>query len=130
MTSELTYLTYMAILCILLWAPYIFAGAAKFGFLTTADYKIPPERGLPDWVNRAHRAHLNLVENLPSFAALVLVAHLADANSDLTAMAAATVFWARVVQTFVHMTGIPYVRTLAFFAGWLGMLAIAWEILF
>ena len=129
MTTELTYLVWTAILCLALWLPYIGAGAAQFGFLTVADYREPPQRDLPSWVERAHRAHLNLLENLPSFATLVLIAHVTDSNTSVTAVAAAAFFWARVVQTAVHYLGTPYVRTLAFSVGWVAQLAIAWQIL-
>ena len=129
MTADLTYLTWTAVLAILLWLPYIAGGAGKFGLLTAADYKLPPDRELPAWIRRAHRAHLNLLENLPSFAALILVAHVAGAANSTTATAAAVFFWARVAQTVVHMAGTPYLRTLTFTVGWAAQLAIAWQLL-
>ena len=85
MTTELTYLAWTAVLCILLWVPYIAAGASQHGFLTPADYRVPGSRVLPEWANRAQRAHLNLIENLPSFAALVLIAHLTGTSTETTA---------------------------------------------
>ena len=130
MTIELTYLAWTAVLCILLWIPYIAAGASQYGMLTPAEYKVPGSRVLPEWANRAQRAHLNLLENLPSFAALILVAHLAGISTETTAIAAAVFFWARIVQTVVHVMGIPYVRTAAFFVGMVAQVAIASEILF
>lgn len=130
MTTELTYLAWTAVLCILLWIPYIGAGASQYGLLTPDDYKIPGSRVLPAWANRAQRAHFNLLENLPSFAALILIAHLAEANTETTAIAAAVFFWARIVQTVVHVMGTPYLRTAAFFVGIIAQLTIASEILF
>lgn len=129
MTTELNYLAWTAVLCILLWIPYIAAGASQHGLLTAADYRVPGSRILPEWANRARRAHFNLLENLPSFAALVLVAHLTGTTTETTAIAAAVFFWARVVQTAVHIMGTPYVRTIAFFFGFVAQLTIAWEIL-
>ena len=39
---------------------------------------------MPEWGKRAERAHLNLLANLPAFAALVLVAGLAvDESSQI-----------------------------------------------
>lgn len=130
MTIELTYLAWTAVLCILLWIPYIAAGASQHGFLTPEDYKTPGSRVLPAWANRAQRAHLNLLENLPSFAALILVAHLVGVDTETTAIAAAVFFWARIVQTIVHILGVAYVRTAAFFVGMVAQIAIASEILF
>lgn len=129
MTTELTYLAWTAVLCVLLWIPYIGAGASRHGLLTPADYKVPGSRVLPQWANRAQRAHLNLLENLPSFASLVLIAHLTGTNNETTAIAAAAFFWARIVQTVVHIMGTAYIRTVAFFVGVVAQLAIASEIL-
>ena len=70
-----------------------------------------PTPELPDWVVRANRTHINLVENLPSFAALVLVAHVAGAANGTTAAAAAVFFWARLAHALVFLFGIPYLRT-------------------
>lgn len=130
MTIELTYLAWTAVLCILLWIPYMAAGASQHGFLTPDDYKVPGTRVLPAWANRAQRAHFNLLENLPSFAALILIAHATEANTTTTALAAAVFFWARILQTIVHIMGVPYVRTAAFFVGIVAQLTIASEILF
>ena len=47
-----------------------------------------------------------------------------------TAIAAAAFFWARIVQTVVHILGVPYIRTAAFFVGMVAQLTIAGEILF
>ena len=30
-------------------------------------------------------------------------------------------FWARVAHAFVFILGVPYLRTLAFLAGWVGV---------
>ncbi|NIQ52376.1 MAG: MAPEG family protein, partial [Gammaproteobacteria bacterium] len=49
--------------------------------------------------------------------------------TEATAFAAAAFFWARVVQTVVHLAGIPYVRTAAFAVGTFAQFVIAAEIL-
>ena len=60
-----------------------------------------------------------MVENLPAFAALVIIAHLTDVNATA---GAALFFWARLVHAVVHIMGLPYIRTLAFASSWVGML--------
>ena len=130
MTTELTYLAWTAVLCLILWVPYIAAGASQYGFLTPDEYKVPGSRILPEWANRAQRAHFNLLENLPSFTVLILIAHLTGTSTETTAVAAAAFFWARIVQTVVHIMGVPYLRTAAFFVGIVAQLTIASEILF
>ena len=129
MKAELLYLAWTSVLCLLLWLPYIGAAVAKYGFLKAADYKVPPARDLPAWANRAHRTHLNLVENLPSFAALVLIAHALGVSNSITAAAAAVFFWSRLLHAAVHIAGTPYLRTPVFTVGWIAQLVIAWQIL-
>ncbi|MGI9318643.1 MAG: MAPEG family protein [bacterium] len=129
MTADLTYLTWTAVLCLLLWIPYIAGTVAKNGLMTAEEYKTPLERDHPDWLRRCNRAHVNLVENLPAFAALILVAHVSGEASATTATAAMIFFWARVVHAVGYIGGIPYVRTICFSIGAFASLAIAWEIL-
>jgi uncharacterized MAPEG superfamily protein len=130
MTTELLYLTWVSVLCLLLWVPYIAGESLTFGSLTPNDYKVPPLRTRPTWINRSHRSHLNLVENLPSFATLILVAHVSNSNTMITSVAAMIFFWSRIAQTIIHFSGIPYLRTLLFLTGWISQLVIAYEIVF
>ena len=60
---------------------------------------------LPPWVNRANRAHVNAVENLAPFAAVVLVAQAAAVSTPVTAYCAAIYFYVRLVHALVHITG-------------------------
>ena len=129
MTPDLTYLALTAALCLVLWIPYIAGTVVKNGLLTAEEYKTPLEREHPDWLRRCNRAHVNLVENLPAFAALVLVAHVAGESSSATATAATVFFWARVVHAIGYIAGIPYVRTIFFAIGTFASLFIAWEVL-
>jgi uncharacterized MAPEG superfamily protein len=52
---------------------------------------------------RINRAHLNTVENLPIFAAIVLTAWVAGAESHLFNLLAMIVLVARIVQSIVHI---------------------------
>ncbi|WP_455206473.1 MAPEG family protein [Kaarinaea lacus] len=79
---------------------------------------------LPQWAQRAQAAHVNLTENLVHFSALVIVAHLATASNDVTAMGATLFFWARVAYLVIYTVGIPWLRTVAFMAGFAGEIMI------
>jgi uncharacterized MAPEG superfamily protein len=123
MTSELTALTFSAVLCALLAVPYGFPQTSVWGLrVAMGNRENPPP--LPEWANRAIRAHRNMLENLPHFSVLVIVAVLADSTNQLTAWGAWGFFAARLVHAVVYIAGIPYVRTAAFFAGILAELAI------
>ena len=63
MTTELFYLLLTAILTGVLWIPVVIGYVLSRGPLKPSDYKVAPTSPLPDWVNRAHRAHMNAVEN-------------------------------------------------------------------
>jgi len=108
-----------------LWLPYVLERIQSQGLKPVLNYpENPPAPAV--WAQRAQRAHLNLVENLPAFAALVIIAHLIGVDAG---GGAALFFWARVVQAIVHILGISYVRTLAFAASWVGMLIIFFSVL-
>ena len=130
LTPDLRVLTYSALLCLLLWVPYVLAVIKTRGLAATAGYPTGVSDGLPEWAKRSARAHANLVENLAPFAALVIVAHLAGAANAATAMAAWVFFGARLVQATVHIAGIPWLRTAAFFVGWGANLAIFRQIIY
>jgi len=128
MTKDLLYLALSAGLCAVLWVPYILSRIQTWGLVNAVGYpKEQPE--LPAWAQRSTRVHLNMVENLAPFAALVLVAHVAGVAGETTALGAALFFWARVVHAVVFTLGIPWVRTLAFFVSWVGMILIFIEII-
>ncbi len=124
MTTELTMLAWTAALCAVLWVPYTLQAIATRGLVRVMGYPKPDDKKLPDWAARAYRAHMNLIENIGPFAALVLVAQLSTSTNATTASAVTIFFWARVVQAAVHYLGIPYVRTLAFFVSFFAEIAI------
>ena len=81
------------------------------------------------WAGRARRAHLNMIENLLLFAALVLIAAVAGKANATTAMGALIFFWARLAYAVIYLIGIPWLRTLAWFVSVIGMVMIAWVLL-
>jgi uncharacterized MAPEG superfamily protein len=81
------------------------------------------------WAGRARRAHLNMIENLVLFAALVLITAISGKANATTAMGAMIFFWARLAYAVIYPIGIPWLRTLAWFVGVIGMVMIAWVLL-
>jgi len=110
MKSELVYLLLTATLTGLLWIPVVVGYVSSRGPLTPAAYKIAPTTALPDWVNRANRAHLNAVENFAPFAAVVLIAHVTGVSNATTEACAAVYFYARVAHAAVHISGFGKFR--------------------
>ena len=128
MTTELLYLTYVAVFTALLWVPYILNLIMVRGLTNAVGYPTEP-KPLAAWATRLKSAHYNAVENLVIFATLVLVAHLADISNDVTILAVKVYLFARIGHAIFYASGIPWLRTLIFFPSWLAMLAIALQIL-
>lgn len=128
LTADLRWLAYSSLLALVLWAPYILAAMKTLGASRLAGYPTGEYSTLPAWAQRNYRAHMNLVENLVPFGALVLIASVAGAADATTALAAQVFFWARLVQAIVHIAGIPWLRTLSFVVSWIACLVIFWQI--
>lgn len=60
---------------------------------------------------RAVRAASNMLENLPLFLGLVMVAHLGGKVTDRLILGAQLWFWARLAYWAIYLIGIPGVRT-------------------
>jgi len=130
LTTDLWMLTWSALLAMLLPAITLVGrvrtpGAVEWG----VGNRDTPEPALPGWASRAQRAHWNLLESLPVFAALVLVAHLGGKAGDLSALGATTFFFARLAHAAIYIAGIAWVRSLVFFAGMAGELLVLAAIL-
>ncbi len=69
-----------------------------------------------------------MVENLAPFSTVVLVAHVAQISSGMTVAGAALFFYARLIHAIVFIFAVPWLRTLAFVAGWVGILLVFLEI--
>jgi uncharacterized MAPEG superfamily protein len=88
--------------------------------------------GLPEMTGfawRAKRAHLNMIENMVLFTALVLVTAVAGKANAMTAMGALIFFWARLIYAVIFLLGIPWLRTLAWVVSVIGMIMIAWQLI-
>ena len=131
MSTELTYLTLTALLTGCLWIPVVIGYVVARGPLKPEDYQRTPTSPLPDWVERANRAHLNAVENFAQFAAVVIVAALMQFSSPVTVACATIYFYARLAHAVVHISGIPsfMARTVIFTVGWLAFLVYAVAVL-
>jgi uncharacterized MAPEG superfamily protein len=80
------------------------------------------------WAGRARRAHLNMLENMVLFTALVLIAQVAGKANAMTALGASIFFWARLVYAGVYLAGISWVRTAVWFVSVIGMAIIAGQL--
>ena len=128
MKTELQSLVWVTILTAVMWIPYVLDRVAVLGLRDTVGYPLEPKPQSP-WARRMKAAHDNAVENLVVFAALVLVANTLGISNGGTALAASLYFWARFVHVIAYTFALPWIRTLAFVAGFVAQAVFAWQIL-
>ena len=131
MTTELFWLILTLCLAASLWVPFIIGVNTTPSREQVSFSTMPAIANMTPWVQRANRAHLNLLEQAMPFAALVLTAHLLQVHSVITIFAAAAFFWLRLAHMVVMIGDIRQmpIRPILFTAGWLCSLAFAVEIL-
>lgn len=124
--TELGVLVCLTLFAASLWIPYI-VGVNMYARDGINPFQRPPGLdGLPDWVARANRAHLNLLEQGLPFAILILILHVSDGFSPLTYWTAIAFFWLRVAHAIGMITGIAQMpaRPIIFTAGWVCILIL------
>lgn len=127
MTADLTYLLMSVVLTFV--QVLIAAAAANQAVgLTALAGNRDDLPALGGFAGRARRAHLNMIENLVLFAALVLIAAVAGKANATTATGALVFFWARLAYAVIYLVGIPWLRTFAWFVSVVGMVMIACQL--
>lgn len=123
--TELGIVVCTALLAASLWIPYIIG--VNTDPVQGDNFTRPGDLSkLRPWVHRAHRAHLNLLEQFLPFAVLVIIAHQAGALGTTTFWASIAFFWLRVAHAIGMITGLAGfpLRPLLFTASWVCLLAI------
>lgn len=73
---------------------------------------------------RAERAFRNFMETYPVFVALTLLAHVTGGADALTWWGALVWFVARIAYLPLYLSGIPYMRSLAWAASMVGLILL------
>jgi uncharacterized MAPEG superfamily protein len=127
LSPDLKYLLFVVILTFVQMLVAAMGANQQVGLPTLAGNR----EGLPEltgWSGRARRAHLNMLENMVLFTALVLIAQVAGKANAMTALGASLFFWARLVYAGIYLAGISWVRTTVWFVSVIGMVIIAWQL--
>jgi uncharacterized MAPEG superfamily protein len=95
----------------------------QVGLATLAGNRDAPVE-LTGIAGRAQRAHRNMLENLPLFIALVLLAQLAGKANGTTLLGAHLFFWGRLAHWLIYLAGIAWLRTLAYAVSVVGLILI------
>ena len=127
--TELGVLTCLMIFAASMWIPYV-VGIATDPSKEEAFARPADIRNLRPWVQRAFRAHQNLLEQAMPFAVLVLILQAVDGFTSLTYWAAIAFFWIRVVHAAGMISGVtkePW-RPMIFSLGWICVMIMAYAV--
>jgi uncharacterized MAPEG superfamily protein len=129
MTTDLQLLAWTLVLTVV----YIFAPATartlQYGSKWNAgarDEAMPP---LNPVAARLLRAQNNLFETLPIFIGAVLIAHVGGADAAMTVLGAQLYLGSRIVYLPLYAFGVPYLRSLVWTVGLVGVAIILYAIL-
>ena len=135
MPAELMILTVLGVFAASMWIPFIVgvntaeAGSlpadAPDGFTLAANWRLHRP-----WVQRAYRAHMNLLEQLVPFALLVLLVDRMDGFTALTLWTSVAFLVIRVTHAVGYITGwtrFP-ARPIIFTLGWVCCLIMGYAV--
>jgi uncharacterized MAPEG superfamily protein len=128
-SPELYYTALAALFTGLMWMPIIVNRLAEMGPWKALKNPEPDVRPHADWAYRLANAHRNALENLAVFAPLAIGVHVLGLGNMLTAEAAAIFFFARTAHAIIYTLGIPLIRTIAFFIGFMCQMILGARIL-
>lgn len=115
--NELVFTAWTAAFTGLLWVPIILNRLAEMGIWKALSNPEPDVRPHANWAYRLASAHRNAIENLVVFAPLAIGVHVLQSGDQLTALACAAFFAARVAHAAIYTAGVPLLRTIAFVIG-------------
>lgn len=128
MTPDLKLLLWSVVLTFVQMLVAVGAANTQVSLATLAGNR----EGMPEltgWAGRAQRAHRNMLENLPLFIALVLIAQAAGKANATTLLGAELFFWGRLAHWLIYLAGIPWLRTLAWVVSVVGLILIFRQLL-
>jgi len=129
MNTELFWLTMTILATALFWLPYIINRIFEHKLIPALRNPNRDARPKAKWANRLMYAHENAVENLVLFVPLVLIVHLLNLTNETTALACMIYFFTRIAHVMLYTLGISYLRTLAFFIGFLMQMQLGFIII-
>ena len=129
MKNEIFWLVLTIIVTSLFWLPYILDRMFEHKLIPALRNPNRDSRPKSQWANRLMYAHENAVENMVLFAPLVILIQYLQLSTNETVLAAMVYFFARVAHVLLYTFGVPFVRTIAFFIGWLAQSYLAIVIL-
>jgi len=129
MTTELYWLVLTILLTAAMWVPYIINRLFEGGFIHGLWDPDGETLTKVPWAQRLMDAHVNAVENLVVFAPLVIITHILEMNTALTASAALFYFFARLAHVVLFTLRVPVLRIVTFLAGFGAQMVFVFNLL-
>lgn len=123
MTPDLKILVWSVVLTFVEVLVAVLAAQAQVGLGVLAGNRegLAPLTG---FAGRAQRAHQNMLESLPLFIALVLIAQVAGKANASTLLGCQLFIWGRLAHWIIYLIGIPWLRTIAWLVAVIGLIVI------
>lgn len=125
MTPELSYLVYAVILLVV----HVIVQATFSDLSKGLGWALGPQDEQRDQsaiAARIQRALRNYLETFPAFVALALVLAISGQANETSALGATIWFWARIAYIPAYASGMPLVRSIAWFASLAGLALMVW----
>ncbi len=128
LSPELTAAALTTVFTGVMWIPIILNRIREMKLWPALRNPQPDVRPDAEWAYRLMNAHRNAIENLIVFVPLAVIVHITGAGDTLTATAGTLFVVMRIAHAFIYTLGIPLLRTIAFFAGFLVQMLFALRI--
>ncbi len=130
MTTEIYWLTLTTLLTPLLIIPYAVVRVSRISLAKALRNPLPGDDPFEaEWAHRAYRSHMNGLENLIIFAPLAIAVAVTGISNEITQLASAVYFFARLAHAPFTIIKIPYVRTIAWFTGLAACFILGYQLL-
>ena len=125
MPADLRFLALSALLCLAQALPYSHGIILRPEVMKGGLGDRGLGEGLTGWASRARRSHVNMVETLVPFTALVLSAHVLARVSTVDVLGVEVFFAARSVHVLASLLGVAWLRKLAWHMSLFGVALVA-----
>ena len=129
MSDEIFWLALVTAYTSVLWIPYAVVRIGRIGWARVFIDPLPGDDPFDRaWAHRSYRAHMNAFEGLITFAPVALGVAITGTSNEVTQLAAATYFFARLVHAPIYILKVPVLRLLTFMIGLAATLVMAWQL--
>ena len=131
LSAEIYWLVWNIVLTAAMVIPYaVYRTKRLGGIFQVLRNPLPGDTPFDDaWAHRAYRAHMNAFEGIALFAPAAIAVHISGSGNEITAMASAVYFWARLIYAPLYYFDVAYFKTTVWFIGLIATLTLCYQLL-